>query len=176
LRSTALEEAAKGTPERDRTKSSAVQSEKAAAWEILAQRWDQYSTRITAGLLGEGSPEAEPASEGNHPRVALVAKHGGKVDRLPLTELGLTMQAQRLGIASITMLGLAAFVCWLAWRSRPEVERLCKDPRVWLFALGLVSMAILPVFVSIFLCLAPLVSPIFAAHAKVPSRKARFGL
>ena len=74
------------------------------------------------------------------------------------------------------MLGLTAFVCWLAWRSRAEVERLCKDPRVWLFALGLVSTAILPVFVSIFLCLTPLASPIFAAHAKVQYRKARFGL
>ena len=176
LRSTALEEAAMGTPERDPNKSSAGQSEKAAAWELLAQRWDQYSTRITAGLLAEGSPEAEPASEGNQPRVALVAKHGGKVDRLPLTEFGRTTQAQGLGIVSIAMLGLTAFVCWLAWRSRAEVERLCKDPRVWLFALGLVSMAILPVFMSIFLCLTPLASPIFAAHAKVQSRKARFGL
>ena len=176
MRSTALEEAAKGTPERDPTKSSSGQSEKAAAWEILAQRWDQYSTRITGGLLAEGSPEAEPASEGNHPRVALVAKHGGKVDRLPLTKVGRTTQAQGLGVASIAMLGLTAFLCWLAWRSRDEVERLCKDPRLWLFALGLVSTAILPVFVSIFLCLTPLAAPIFAASAKVPSRKARFGL
>jgi len=131
----------------------------AAGWEPLMARWREYVRRVTGAEIPQGELAALSIMPSAQWTVASVAVFRGRANALPLIRL--PSEVPQLSLAINLMLALAMILgcSLLAWLFRNVLSSSLSQPACWLFALGLVSLAVAPIPVAIAICLVALTAP-----------------
>lgn len=131
-------------------------------WDDLTQQWEQF-VRRTGGATATGpstSPLVTAAAPSEHWRVDLVANLPAAATELPPLTSGRSDAVLQTAIHSVLLLCLIAGILAFAWRFRDILGRPWAHPASWLLALGLASLAVTPLPVSLAICAVAIAAPL----------------
>ncbi len=134
-----------------------------AIWNEQERKWRQYLSRIIGEVVLGESKRPRAFVPPNHWRTASVAKHTGEATSMPVIRIVTGTKTLAVAIQAMLMLTIAAGLTLLLWRARTVITPLACHPASWLFATGLVSLAIAPIPVAVAICCVALTSPLLTS-------------
>jgi len=141
------------------------QSETTANSEIVARlkeqelKWQQYLGRVAGEIAIDKSKRARSFIPPDHWRLVTVAKHDKNAASFPVIRIHSGARTLAVVIQTTLMLTIAIGLMLLLWRIRGLITPLVCHPASWLFATGLVSLAVAPIPVAVAVCGVALISP-----------------
>jgi len=131
----------------------------ATGWDPLMARWREYVRRVTGVEIPQGELAATSIMPSAQWTVASVAVFHGRADDLPLFRSPSDVPQLSLAIHLLIALAMILGCSLLAWLFRNHLANSLSHPAIWLFALGLASLAVAPIPVAIAICLVALTAP-----------------
>ncbi len=141
-------------------------------WEPLGRQWRRYMRRVTGGEASPNAASSAAIMPAAHWQVAFVARHSGPAQRLPLLTFRDGSSPVALAIQLLIGLVMIVGIMLLAWRFKRFLTPLLSHPAVWLFAVGVASLAVAPTPVALSILLVAVMAPLLAGRPAAAASRA----
>jgi len=142
-------------------------------WKEQELKWQQYLSRVAGEIAIDNSKRSRSFIPADHWRLVAVAKHTKteQAKSFPVVRVHSGTKTLAVIIQTILMLTIAIGLMLLLWRVREMITPLACHPASWLFATGLVSLAVAPLPVAVAVCGVAIVSPWLASERPLRFRR-----
>jgi hypothetical protein len=134
------------------------------AWNELIGRWEDYLRRIAGVENALTDPDVGASALSSQWQATSVVSMVGAAETVPTirtrSDAAEVSQAISLLVGLVMMAGCGT----LAWMFRATLAKPMAHPAVWLFAVGLASLAVAPTPVAIAICLVAVSAPMLAGR------------